>query len=570
LFFPHFNPKRHNVNQPDSSNVQQRSGHEDAMQTRRDFLIGAASFAAAAVSHHQAEGSPSQIDSGWQNHEIAHLLPTATHQRFLIKASVKVFQREQPVLLVGDRKVPGRKGDSLGFFWTFDAGGLEPGRKYDLQILDARGRALCDPWPLSTFPSPTDTPKRFRLLIYSCAGGHDILPDHKPTDVSTHRFLTLAVRRRLLARAMSFEPDAVVANGDHVYWDLRSERADLLGMSPAAVAYAGVFDRTRPVLGTSNEEVLKKAVGPQVAELYGTMMRSTPVFFLQDDHDYFETDEADDTLVTLPPDAFMLNLARVSQLLYYPEFLPNAHRGLGLPSGSAADRPDGVSESFGTLRYGRLLELLMYDCRRYMTLTGPSATFVPPIVEDWLKERIANSDAIHVVNMPSIPPGWSAGKWGEWYADMDGGNQQLTTAIPKPYWQSGWRLQHDRLLQAASAMRNRIPLFISGDLHSIGEGRILSTSDIDLRGNPVTCVLPGPLGTGRPGWPSLVRGLRGLPPAGLHVEEGLPALEENGFTIADFTPDNVTLRYFRWKLGRSEGSIDTLEPFRVTELMVSA
>ena len=84
------------------------------------------------------------------------------------------------------------------------------------------------------FPSPADSPERVRLLIYSCAGGHDVLPDHMPTDVSTHRFLTLAVRRRMLERAMSFAPDVVVANGDHIYWDLLSARADLLGMSPAA------------------------------------------------------------------------------------------------------------------------------------------------------------------------------------------------------------------------------------------------------------------------------------------------------------------------------------------------
>jgi hypothetical protein len=151
---------------------------------------------------------------------------------------------------------------------------------------------------------------------------------------------------------------------------------------------------------------------------------------------------------------------------------------------------------------------------------------------------------------------------------MDGGHQQLTTTIPKPYWQSGWRLQHDRLLQAASAMRGKVPLFISGDLHSIGETRIFKTSDIDLRANPVVAVLPGPVGTGRPGWPSLVRGLRGLPPAGLEVDEGLPALEENGFLIADFTREQITLRYFRWKLGQPEAALDTLEPFRVTELAV--
>ena len=510
----------------------------------------------------------SAAKAGWSSGSVAHLLPTVNHQRFLIKASFTSPQNAPPLLLIDRQKIAGRPGDTRGLFWAFDAAGLEPARRYQLQLVDARSRALCDPWPLATFPSPAERPARLRLLIYSCAGGHDVLPDHKPTDVSTHRFLTLAVRRRMLSRAMSFAPDAVVANGDHIYWDLRSERADLLGNSPAARAYAGVFDRTQPVLGTSNETVLTKAVGPQIAELYGTTMRSTPVFFLQDDHDYFETDEADDTLVTLPPDPFMMNLARASQLMYYPEFLPDAHRGPGLPSGSAADRPQGISESFGTLRYGRLLEMLLYDCRRYVTLTGPSATFVPPTIEEWLKARMAASDAMHVVNMPSVPPGWSAGKWGEWYADMDGGNQQLTTSIAKPYWQPGWRLQHDRLLQTASAMRGKLPLFISGDLHSIGETRIFATSGIDLRSNPVVAVLPGPVGTGRPGWPSLVRGLRGLPPAALNVEEGLPALEENGFLIADFTPEHVTLRYFRWKLGRPEADLDTLEPFRVTRLPV--
>jgi hypothetical protein len=153
--------------------------------------------------------------------------------------------------------------------------------------------------------------------------------------------------------------------------------------------------------------------------------------------------------------------------------------------------------------------------------------FVPPIIEDWLRQRMAASDAIHVVNMPSIPPGWSAGKWGEWYVDMDAGNGKLTTAVPKPCWQPGWRQRHDRLLQAARHAR-RIPLFVSGDLHSLGEGRILRMANIDLRANPVISVLPGPLGTGRPGWPSLVRGLRALPPAGLEVDEGLPALEKTG------------------------------------------
>jgi hypothetical protein len=30
----------------------------------------------------------------------------------------------------------------------------------------------------------------------------------------------MTTRRRLLARAMSFRPDAAIANGDHIYWDM--------------------------------------------------------------------------------------------------------------------------------------------------------------------------------------------------------------------------------------------------------------------------------------------------------------------------------------------------------------
>jgi hypothetical protein len=61
----------------------------------------------------------------------------------------------------------------------------------------------------------------------------------------------------------------------------------------------------------------------------------------------------------------------------------------------------------------------MYDCRRHLTMHGPSAVFVPPEVEAWLKDRMARPDTAHVINIPSTPPGWSAGKWGEWYADME-------------------------------------------------------------------------------------------------------------------------------------------------------
>ena len=267
-----------------------------------------------------------------------------------------------------------------------------------------------DPWPLKTFPKPEESPKSFRALMFTCAGGHDV----------TKRFLPMPMRIRLLQRALSFKPDALVAIGDHVYWDQRSASSRNAADGAKRAEYAGRFDRTLPVLGTANERVLKRAVGPQIADLYRTYCRSVPVYFLQDDHDHFDNDEADDELVTLPPDWFNLSAARASQWLYFPEFLPDAGRPAGLASSSAGDRfPAHLSESFGTLRYGTLVEMLLYDCRRHVTLSGPSAGFVPPDVEGWLLARMRTPGVAHVVNVPSTPIGWTAGKWGEWYADMD-------------------------------------------------------------------------------------------------------------------------------------------------------
>lgn len=330
--------------------------------------------------------------------------------------------------------------------------------------------------------------------------------------------------------------------------------------------YSGAFDRAQPVLGSVNEKPFLRAAGPQIVPLYGALCRSTPVFFMQDDHDYFENDEATDAIVTFPPDAFMTAMARTTQRLYYPEFLPDRERPLGLPGSSAGDRPRDVSETFGTLRYGKLAELLMYSVRPTMTLAGPSAVFLGDTVEAWLRARMAAKDVTHVVNVPSNPPGWSAGKWGEWYPDVlrEG---KLSIDVAKPYWQSGWLKQHDRLLTAAHEMPDRVPLFVSGDLHAIGEGFIHRSGKADFSRNPVVAVLSGPLGTADRGWPSNFRGVGALPSSVLDLQEALKPIEDNGFIIADFTPDAITIRYFGFNYRRMPvEAIDTLEPFRTTVL----
>src|SRR5262249_60138724 len=168
-------------------------------------------------------------------------------------------------------------------------------------------------------------------------------------------------RVRLLRRGLSFAPDAVVANGDHIYWDQLAPIGSRAYKTPRAFEVSGRFDRSDVVLGSDNETVLKRIGDAQITPLYTTDFRSTPVFFLQDDHDHFDNDEATDEIITFPPPYFHLQLARATQHLYYPEFLPDVGRPLGLPWSSSADRVAGVSESFGTLRYGRLAEVRLYD-----------------------------------------------------------------------------------------------------------------------------------------------------------------------------------------------------------------
>lgn len=530
------------------------------MTTRRDFVIGAGS---AGVSPLLAAAGPAA--QAWDQGLVAHLLPTVSHDRILIKASFTAPLTEAPELHVGDLRVRGQKTSPMGDFWQFDVAHLAPQTPYRLSLREG-SKALCGPWNLSTFPAPDARPQRLRLLIYTCAGGHDVLNVGLPAGRTA--FLPLALRRRLLQRGLSFVPDAVIANGDHVYWDLTAPRlAKSLGGSPQAIAYAGRFDRAQPVFGGANEQVLRRAAGPQIVPLYGALCRSTPVFFITDDHDYFDNDEATDEAVTFPPDGFMLNLARATRRMFYPEFLPDPNRPMGLPGSSADDRAPGASEIFGTLRYGRLAELLLYDIRRTLTLAGPTAVFVDPQAENWLTTRMAARDVTHVVSIPSNPPGWSAGKWGEWYPDILGADGKLTIATPKPYWQSGWLKQHDRLMAAAAAMPGRIPLVVSGDLHAIAEGRMLRCGELDFSKNPVVTVLSGPLGTGDLLWPSAFRGVGASPPLHLTMDERLKPIEENGFLIADMDEGNITLRFFRFDMRRDRPeAIDTLQPFRVTRL----
>lgn len=536
---------------------------------RRQFLkrsagaMGGAWLSAWPWQQLMAQQSLANASDGWDAGLVRHLLPAVNDSHFLIKASFTRALNDAPRLRVqngaDERYVEGYRNDSLGQFWQFYVSELRPETEYTLSLHDRGGDALCDSWPLSTFPDPQQSPERLRVLFYTCAGG----PEGQYFGIGDRRGnLPIAIRRRLLRRGLAFAPQAAVANGDHIYWDLHTWQGENAGeLSPAG--QQSDFDFAARVMGGSNEQAMKLAAGPQIVPLYGTDFRSTPMYFLQDDHDHWENDSP----LTYPVPWFQLQLARTTQQLYYPEFLADPTRSPGLPYSHFSARGD-LSESFGTLRYGDLLEVLLYDVRRTLSVGELNASFLDRNVEDWLAERTASSDTRHLVHVPSNPPGWTAGKWGEWYPDvLHPETGQLTTQIPKPHWQRGWLSQHDRIMQEVANMRHRNPLFIAGDLHATGVGTMYGSGNLDFSDNPITNILCGPVSTSIRGFPSVVRGVPSAPSQYLDFEEQVPAIEEHGFTLVDFERDRIVAQLFKWDVNSQPvEAIDTLQPYYQVEL----
>ena len=202
-------------------------------------------------------------ETDWDAGDLFHVLPTVSHERALLKCSFQAPLPDAPELHVDGRRIVGRRTDTHGRFWTFDVDSLQPATEYRLELRSSGGRALAEPWTLSTFPGVNSEVDHVRIGFYHCAGGHEI------SAATSGRRTTIAVRRALFSKLASLQPAAIVANGDHVYWDLYSPRfAPIYAQSEEGMAYAGTFDRSKPIFGTSNEDfVLKGRRGADRANL---------------------------------------------------------------------------------------------------------------------------------------------------------------------------------------------------------------------------------------------------------------------------------------------------------------
>ncbi len=218
------------------------------MQSRRDFLIGAASLATMmACRTSRSRAAQEKSGAAWDSGEVAHLLPTVNHQRFLIKASFKSphqggarTSRRQPE---SRRDARPTRTDCSGC--SMQTGSTRPPLR-SCRSSTRRGRALCDPWPLATFPSPPIRPKSLQTadLFLRRRTRHPARPQayrrqHAPIPDACSSAANARARACRSLRMRS-SPTAITSTGTCV-----PSAPILLGMSPAARAYAGSLRSAR-------------------------------------------------------------------------------------------------------------------------------------------------------------------------------------------------------------------------------------------------------------------------------------------------------------------------------------
>ena len=125
------------------------------------------------------------------------------------------------------RPTTARMTDTAGEHWQFQASGLAAGRRYTLSLEDGGGAALCEPWPLATFPGSG----RRAPIASGCSSSRARAGRAAATPASASGAASCRPPSATgcCAAPSSFGPDAAVANGDHMYWDLHTWLGDGVG-----------------------------------------------------------------------------------------------------------------------------------------------------------------------------------------------------------------------------------------------------------------------------------------------------------------------------------------------------
>ena len=473
--------------------------------------------------------------------KVNHILASASHEKLAI--SVSLSKKTTKLQLMLDNKViiKGIQKDRIGTNWQFISDKLSSDHSYKLQLI-SEGDPIYKPWNLKTFPSPDAKVESVSIMAFTCAGGPEGFK------ISGKEFFKpLKFRQKVFAEGLSKNPDFAISIGDHIYWDLRGENAPQVGRKNKLIKFFlgsyiglvyGSFNRSEKASSSKNEKVLKNIGNDQIASLYGTRFKSTPIFFIPDDHDYFENDDAEEKLVTFPADDFSKDAFKQMADLFYPPLL---------------DTPVGQPKrKIGRIRYGNAFEGLIADCAGDMTLGDKKALLISKKNEEWLLSRINQSKAKTLAFIPSHPFGYTAGKWREWYPDvvaeegasgtvinelLSGNKGSLTTEVNKYLWQEGWFFQHQRLIKAISERKGSRFVF-SGDIHAIGAVSIIKSGKLKLK-NKLKSFLVGSVGSSSAGWPSFARGITAESPENLECESIYEVKEENGFTFFNISKDKV-------------------------------
>ena len=178
----------------------------------------------------------------------------------------------------------------------------------------------------------------------------------------------MAARRRLLARGMSFQPDAVIANGDQIYWDMTT--------AMARVEPKYVREQIWGRLGSwicrcrcchpKNLPIFIGICDYQISGLYGTTLRIHAGVL--PDRRSRHVRERRVRCHGRDPAAGDLRHARcradAASLL--SGVSPDGNRPAWLPGGDKAWAPSGPASASARCATGTSLETVFYDCRRYV------------------------------------------------------------------------------------------------------------------------------------------------------------------------------------------------------------